>query len=342
LLLITVNSCFMGKKTDYDKSWKEVEKLYEDDRKINAALSLVANIREKAKADKNGPELIKSIMYTLQYLPEVEEDYFRKSSNFLEKEIANAAEPEKSILHSIAGQFYQNTFNNLRWKIYNRTTVSSSTPDDPKTWSVEDFHNKMQEHYLASLEGTENLKSIPVSQYGEIIYKGNTPEVRPTLYDIVVHRALEYFQSDERILTTPDVFVINDPAVFSEAREFIASEFSSADSASLHLKALQLFQHLIAFHLNQGNIAALIDADLKRIKFVKEYAVLTNKEELYEQALYRLGKAFGTIPANADTWHELILFYINKGNSWQPYGDDSNKDMLKKAVALGDSILQQA
>lgn len=56
LLLITVNSCFMGKKTDYDKSWKEVEKLYEDDRKINAALSLVANIREKAKADKNGPE----------------------------------------------------------------------------------------------------------------------------------------------------------------------------------------------------------------------------------------------------------------------------------------------
>src|SRR5690606_6996690 len=273
-LIIIIKSCAMGQKIDYDQSWKTVDKLIEEERKYNSALTLIEKIRLQARQEKNGPELIKSVIYSLNHLHQVEEDYFAKSATLLNNEIKEASEPDKSILHSIAGDFYYRIFSQYRWRIYNRTAISEFTPENPKTWTIEDFHKKIQEHYLASLSNTESLKTVSSDKYDKIIRKGNRPQSRPTLFDIVAHRALEYFITDERTLNSPEVFIINNPEAFSNAENFIKIEFHSADSASLHVKALQIFQEILKFHINSENKTALIEADLMRLNFVNHSAVV--------------------------------------------------------------------
>lgn len=331
----------MGQKIDYDQSWKTVDKLIEEERKYNSALTLIEKIRLQARQEKNGPELIKSVIYSLNHLHQVEEDYFVKSATLLNNEIKEASEPDKSILHSIAGDFYYRIFSQYRWRIYNRTAISEFTPENPETWTIENFHKKIQEHYLASLSNTESLKAVSSDKYDKIIRKGNRPQSRPTLFDIVAHRALEYFITDERTLNSPEVFIINNPEAFSNAENFIKIEFHSADSASLHIKALQIFQEILKFHINSENKTALIEADLMRLNFVNQYAVVADKEKLYENALLNLAHKYGVIPETADAWKTIVQIYINQGNTYSPFGDTTQRMMLRKAVLLGDSILCQ-
>ena len=61
------------------------------------------------------------------------------------------------------------------------------------------------------------LKETKLDGFDPIIVKGqNTRQLRPTLFDFLAHRALEYFMNDERDLIKPAYsFTINDPQVFS-------------------------------------------------------------------------------------------------------------------------------
>lgn len=341
VFLLALKSCVMSQKIEYDKTWKDIDQLIEVDKQYNTALSKIEKLKNQAKEEKNWPEVVKAVIYTLNSLRNVEEDYFSKSADLLYNEINDAEEPAKSILNSMAADFYNSYFSNNRWKIYERTNLSGHTPEDPETWSATDFHTKIAELYKQSLTHLSLLKNTPVYKYEKIITKGNTPQARPTLFDILAYRALDYYSSDERTLPTPEIFIINNPLAFAEATEFINAEFTSHDSTSLHLEALHLLQQLLQFHTEKGNKTALIDADLYRLNFVNQYAVMADNNLLYEKALLKITSKYGVVPETAKAWESLINIYIQKGNSYSHNNDTSGRYLLKKAVQLGDSILRQ-
>lgn len=106
------------------------------------------------------------------------------------------------------------------------------------------------------------------------------------MYDLLAHRALDYFKSDERDINRPAfAFEIKDEKAFATAPEFVSHKFFNKDSASLHYKALMIFQELLSFHARDTKPDALIDADIERISFVKQYGVMNEKDELYIQAM---------------------------------------------------------
>jgi hypothetical protein len=95
------------------------------------------------------------------------------------------------------------------------------------------------------------LKQTKLDPYEAIITKGNVRKLRPTLYDLLVFTALPYFSSDERNIKKPAyAFEINTASAFDPAADFIHRKFETKDSTSLEFYALQLYQQVIAFHIN--------------------------------------------------------------------------------------------
>src|SRR5690606_10378450 len=113
------------------------------------------------------------------------------------------------------------------------------------------------------------LQQTKLEAYEPVIIKGNTRKLRPTLYDLLAHRALDYFENDERDITKPAyAFTISENAAFAPAADFIHHIFPTQDSSSLHHKALLIFRQLLSFHINDAEPDALMDADLRRLQFV--------------------------------------------------------------------------
>src|SRR5690606_34412803 len=69
---------------------------------------------------------------------------------------------------------------------------------------------------------------------------------------------------------------------------------------------------LLAFHLNDPQPDALIDADLQRLTFVHRYSVHPEKDSLYLHALAELEKRYPDVPASAQVSYQIIQFLYDK------------------------------
>src|SRR5579862_3668576 len=269
-----------------------------------SALLEVNNVYVYAKKTDNSAQLIKALLYKMNLQEQKWEDAAKINIDDLHKEIRSANEPVKSILESILAEIYWHYFQQNRWNLYDRTKTVNFTKEDIATWSIDDFHKKITELYLASVHNEYVLTQTKLERFDPIIVKGNARYLRPTLFDLLAHRALEYFKNDESDFTRPAyMFEIDHAEVFANKSVFAQYHFTSPDSSSCHFIALKLFQQLILFHLKDEKPDALIDADIERIQFASQYAVLENKDELYSTALENITVQYGNESAAAQAWY---------------------------------------
>jgi len=89
-----------------------------------------------------------------------------------------------------------------------------------------------------------------------------------------------------------------DSPIFAPVAEFIQWEPETTDTESPKLKAIRLYQALLAFHQDDSDKSAFIDADLHRLIFGYNQALGSDKAVFYEQALERF----------VDQWsdHEIV------------------------------------
>lgn len=106
---------------------------------------------------------------------------------------------------------------------------------------------------------------------------------------------------------------------------------ASHDSLSLKFYAIRILQDMVAFHLKDPNPEALIDADLKRLKFVKEKSVIETKDSLFLTALQTLEKKFINNPASSEISYEIANHYVNLGSKYNPLEGEKLKWHKKTA-----------
>ncbi len=287
------------KMEEYNSQWNKVAQ-FQKKGLTKSALAEVESVYNAARKSNNEPQLIKSLLFKITLLQNIEEEASAKSIDSLEQEISTANDPAKALLQSITAQLYWNYFRQNRYKLYQRTNTVNFNKKDIATWTADDLHRNIGELYLASLNDEKLLQQTKWDLFDDIILKGNASYLRPTLYDLLAHRALEYFKNDERDISRPAYsFEIKDTIALGPANEFIKEKFFTKDSASLHQKALLIFQKLLAFHLNDGNSDALIDADIERIRFANQYGEMPNKMQLYIASLKNISKNYADNPASA-------------------------------------------
>lgn len=326
---------------DYASEWKKVDDLQKKGL-TQSALAEVNKIYNLAKKADNGTQLIKSLLFKITLQQPIQEDASVKSIDSLEQEIAVAKEPVKSILESIAAQMYWNYFQQNRYKLYQRTNTVNFDKKDIATWTADDLHKKTGELYLVSFQNEMLLQQTRLEPFDAIILKGNVRNLRPTLFDLLAHRALDYFKNDEREITRPAyAFEIKDAVVFAPAKEFISQSFATPDSSSLQQKALLIFQKLLAFHEKDSNPDALIDADIERIQFALQYGIMENKDDLYIRALKHLGEEYNNYPSSAQaTFLMAQKIYNNAIAANQNKNSDPDYTVVK-AKAILDEVIKK-
>lgn len=325
-------------QNDYVPQWKKVENLQKNGL-TKTALQEVENIYNSAKKNNNDAQIIKALLFKINLQQNIQEDASVKSIDSIENEIEIAKEPSKSILQSIAAQLYWNYFQQNRYKLYQRTNTINFDKKDIATWTSDDFHQKIAELYVASLKNKMLLQQTKLEPLNAIILKGNVRNLRPTLYDLLVHRALDYFKNDERDITRPAyAFEINNPVAFAPVNEFINANFISKDSTSLHQKALIIFQQLLSFHQKDKNPDALIDADIERINFVNQYGVMPNKDSLYSNALKNLIGKYANNPLSAQATFLIAQNMYNKAIEANRNRTSSDYTIIKAKEILDNMI----
>ncbi|MEO8569414.1 MAG: alpha-2-macroglobulin, partial [Ginsengibacter sp.] len=328
-------------KNDYSAQWKKIDDLVNKGL-TKSALTEVDKIYASAKKSSNDPQIIKSLLYKITLNQNIQEDASVKSIDTVEQEISTAKESAKSILQSIAAQMYWNYFQQNRYQLYQRTNTINFDKKDINTWTAADLHKKIGDLYLASIDKQKLLQQTKLEPFDALIMKGNVRYLRPTLYDLLAHRALDYFKSDERDITRPAyAFEINHKEAFATANEFIKHKFSAKDTGSLHQKALLIFQDLLSFHANDTKTDALIDADIERINFVNQYGVMENKQELFISALKNIREKFSTNPASAQASFMIAQEIYNKASQSAQQQDSTLVYTVKQAKEMLDAIIKK-
>src|SRR6266487_1757373 len=326
---------------NYEKEWVQVDAFVKRELP-KSALTQVKKIYLLAKKEKQDAQIIKALVYMTGLQEQVTENGGVNSLDDIEKEISTATEPAKSILNSMLADMYWNYYQQHRWQLYNRTNTSAFRKDDIPTWTADDFHKRISDLYLQSVKNASLLQETNLNAYDAIIVKGNVRHLRPTLFDLLAHRALNYFKNDERDITRPAfAFEIDQDAAFDPAADFIHHKFITKDSLSLEYKALLLYQQLISFHLNDARPDALIDVDIERIEFVNEKGVQDNKKELYLAALNHLAHQYENIPAASQALYLIAQQYNEDASNYQPYGDTTHRYDRIKAKEICERVLTQ-
>jgi alpha-2-macroglobulin-like protein/alpha-2-macroglobulin family protein/MG2 domain-containing protein len=329
-------------QNNYTDKWKRIDSLITKKGLTQSALQEVNAVYAKAKIDKNDAQLIKALLYKMNLKQSGQEDAEKKNIAELEKETATVNEPSKSILTSILAESYWNYFQQNRYELYDRTNTVNFRKDDIATWSIDDFHKQISALYIASLKDEKLLQQAKPEQFDAIMIRGNARYLRPTLYDMLAHRALDYFKNDERDINKPSyTFEINSTEVFADKNVFAYYHFKTNDSASMHFKALRLFQQLILFHSNDAKPDALIDVDIERLQFANQYAVLDDKDELFIKSLENITDKYPTEPAAAQAWYLQAEQYSNKASQFNPLADTSNRYAYLKAKGICEKVIAQ-
>ncbi|MBK8496208.1 MAG: hypothetical protein IPL50_15240 [Chitinophagaceae bacterium] len=339
-LLTGITSTNMAQvKNDYAANWKKVEAL-EKKGLTKTALQEVLVIYNLAIKDNQDAQQIKASMYQVKYRNMVEEDSHENNIFFVDTLIAKAKAPAKNILQSMQAEMFWQYLQNNRWKFYDRTKLAEEKSKDITTWSIDKLYATITKLYNASLQNDALLKNTKLEGLDAIIIKGeNTRQLRPTLFDFLAHRALEFFMNDEDGVTKPAYrFTIDDAAAFANAPEFIKASFKTKDTASLQHKALLLLQDILKFHIADANPDALIDADLVRLNFVNSNAVIEGKEKLFEEALLAIEQKYTNNPAIAQAMYLRGSIYYARGQEFEPFTKTQNQFEIKRAKDLFEVI----
>jgi len=313
----------------WQSEWKQVDSL-SDVGLPKSAMTIVEKIYSASKSGNDLPQFTKAVLYKIKLNSFFREDFLAGTINDLENEVKHSQQPSKQILQSILAEVYAKYYQNNQYRFNDRSRLDNIKADSIQTWDMNAIMNAIYKNYLASLNDEQLLKSISILDYKAIIevpesgYTKRTtktsPEkalvLRPTLFDFLAHRALDFFTSSDGPKNQSAYgFSLDNASYFLQAGEFVKLSLSSSDSLSQVLQAIKIFQGLEAFHIVDKNPEAMVETELQRLAYVKEKAITHGNDSLYLDALKKMETRFRDFPCSAGISFMIArLYHDQSGN----------------------------
>jgi len=296
---------------NFEKAWDKVNSL-EKQGLSKSVFKKVTEIHKEALDASAAENLIKALIYQGKYYNEVEEDAMVKTIELFEESIAKAGQAEKSIMQSLLAELYDIYLMRNLWKINKGTENAESTDLDIRNWSPGQFVDKSTNLYLTSLE-YEDLKDMGLDDYQSLIKESeNTEGLRSTLYDVLAHRAVDYFKEGKPFLVqAPDRYILKDEKLFANAKTFIGLSLPK-DPSDRESTVLNIFQNLTKKHFEDKNKKELVDLDLTRLNYVRKNFISKDKDKFYEKALKRVIDEYKKHDGAAEAKYYLANLYFQK------------------------------
>ncbi len=341
LLLTTINMNAQNNDTTFKSKWDEIDSLVQKSGLPKTALEKVNELYTLAAASRNEAQTIKSLLYRIRLESQITETGINQEYRLLQERIDSAfSAAQKSMLLCIQANILAGYYNMNRWKFSRRSTTVAFVKEDIETWSADDFASGITALYMEALQPENELQQTALDKYDAVILKGNVRFLRPTLYDLLAHEALDYFKSGQAWLTKPAyAFTVSEDEALAAAPEFISHSFKGEDSLSHLLIALQLMQQLMHFHSSDVDPSAFIDIDIERIVWANSNGVMENKEAFYRHALEYITEHYPDNATAQQAWFLLADTYARKAASYQPLGDTANRYAYAEALKIISSRL---
>ncbi len=340
VMLLSYHVFFGQPGYPYEREWKLIDSLIHKKNLPKSALIEVNKVYAAAKKENNQAQWVKAIIYK-NYLGNSEDQQINQMVADMEREITQAPPLVSALLKSVEAEVLFQYLQENRYQFQNRTTIGADTSKDISTWTMSHLNQRIRFLYLASLENPDALKKTPVADYDAVLLQGNARELRPTMFDLLAWRALDYFRSEiPGGNLTPDDRLIENRELFSEALYFQHLGFTSNDSSSNLLTTIRLYQQLLRFHTKDRRLDAWIDADISRIQFVYQYVQMTDEDSLYLNALGRITSQFGTLSISSQAWYLQALWWAGQANGYDPLQDTAHRYDNLKAIALCEQAVK--
>lgn len=325
----------------YEKLWSKANTL-EASGLTKSALKATETILKKATAEKNEGEIIKSYVFLMHYSGITDENSLQNHILFIEKEIKQQKSPLKNILLSMNAEMYWTYLKNNRYKFYDRGKLQSGESNDISTWSISKLLQTITKKYEESLSNPSVLQQTNTKAFNPIILKGqHTEQLRPTLFDFLAHRALEFFKENEKdVVEAPLNFPAESAELFSPLAYFKKLSFEKVNTSSNVYHAIDLYQKLLQFHYSDLVKDALLDIDLQRIEYVYTLSTHTNKDQLYLNALGAIQNNYPTSLYAAQAAFQIASWHYAKGSTYQVFVDERYKKNMAIAKNICDSVTQ--
>ncbi len=298
------------KKFDYDSKWKQIEN-QEENGLLKSTLSSVNEIYAQAKKDKNAQQIIRSLLYQskIAVATSDENDFELEIISNFNKEISEAKGVEKSILESMLAELYFNYYQQNQWKINERTETSESSGTDFRFWTENIFRQKTMDLYLQSIENQKELQNQPIADWNYILNKvKETESLRPTLYDLLAHRAINFLQTENNY--------------------YYGGNYDEQSDLEKNEKVIQILKDLTAFHQQKNNRDAYLYNQLELLKAETDDS--SSNEYLAE--LTALSQKHPSAEYTAYILFEIANFYLNKSANEEANAFNQKKNWTEKAL----------
>ncbi|MGD0781556.1 MAG: alpha-2-macroglobulin family protein, partial [Candidatus Aminicenantales bacterium] len=285
--------------------WKKVEAA-EKDGLPQTAVGYLKTIVARAEADQHFGEALRALTRRLILEGTVEGNKPETLVALVREEIDRAPAAMKPVLRVVLARWYWQYYSRNKWRFLNRSATAGVEDDDFTAWDLKRLFGVIDGLYRDILKDEAALKKTPLALYSDFLEPGDmNAALRPTLFDFVAYEALEFYTSGEQAAALPeDAFVIDaaSPALASAA-EFLRYAPQTTDVTSPKLRALTLFQDLLRFHRFDSNPDAALDADLQRLRYVRNEAAGEGASARYLQRLQELAESH-----SASALSVLVLF----------------------------------
>lgn len=308
----------------FDRQWKRVDSL-EKAGLPRSALELVNAIGDQARQQKNEPQLVKSVIWKLKLEAQFHENFSAFAVGLLQSEIAASEQPLTSLFHSLLGEIYWNYYNQNAFRLSGRSVVTGAQSDSIQTWDPARIVSEANREYLLSLNQANALQAVAASKFavimesksGEENARAIDPSLRPTLYDFLIQRALEYFTTSARNLS------------------------ADRDTLSKQDISLTLFKEATAFHANDADPRVFISYELQRLSFIHDHSGLGGNDSIYANALVQLEQKYQSSPASADVSFARAQYLTQSASQYAPLVSPDHKWDLKEALAICEQAIKR-
>ncbi|MBL6448500.1 carboxypeptidase-like regulatory domain-containing protein [Fulvivirga sp. 29W222] len=292
-MALTLTGLSQNKQDFYATKWLRVYRLELKDLP-KSALTVVDSIYDFALRHKHDEQRIKAVIYQSKFALTLEEDAELKVVQRIKKEIDKSKVPATSILHNYLAKIYRQYFNRHRWEMYRRTEVDYKVDSvDFRTWDINTLLKEIHGHYQQSMSQWNSLKKTDLANFKALteFYDPKHDIYRPTILDLLVHDAINFYKSDYSTLT-PDKGLPSDSLYFED---YTNINLSDTASSSEH-EVLRLYIRLLAYHAERGDADAFVSLDIERLSYVSEVTEMYGSP--YKNALNRLYEAYKEHPAS--------------------------------------------
>lgn len=333
----------MNTTYDYTRAWQVADSL-EQQGLPKSALVQVQDIALHAREQGRQDQMLRTVMYQAKYTVQLEEDGLPKAIQFMEQEEQKAPQPAKAIYQSALGELYATYLSHQGWQISRRTPLENEKDGDILTLSAAALEQRAIQYYVSSTQPQDLLYATPITDWQEVIIAGqwdsiNGIALRPTLYDLLAHRAIEHLNNDRNYLTEPTYrFQLQQATALGTPEAFIAESFATRDSTSGKWMTIRLFQELTRLRLSKGTPAQLGAVILDRLSFAYRELDHPDKEKLYEQALKALSYRKGMGELDAEIACALAEQQFQMAQDEE--NNVKNPQLVKEALALCEKAVK--